>query len=86
MLSDTLHIQQFLDRFSIKHPVVIGEDALKISRIPGVVSGYPTFLVIDLDGKVLEYKNGHSEKFIKDIERKYLNKKKPNNYKVIGGA
>lgn len=86
MLSDTLHIQQFLDRFSIKHPVVIGEDALKISRIPGVVSGYPTFLVIDLDGKVLEYKNGHSEKFLKDIERKYLNKKKPANSKVIRGA
>ena len=77
MLSDTLHIQQFLDRFDIKHPVVIGEDALKLSRIPGIVSGYPTFLIVDLHGKVLEYKNGHSEKFLKDIERKYLNKRNP---------
>jgi len=72
-LSDTLHIDQFLERFGIKHPVIIGEDALQISRIPGVVHGYPTFLVIDKNGEVLEYKNGHSEKFLRDIGKKYLN-------------
>jgi thiol-disulfide isomerase/thioredoxin len=75
MLSDTLHIQQFLTRFDIKHPVIIGQDALEISRMPGIVNGYPTFLVVDLNGKVLEYWNGHSESFLKGIERKYLNKK-----------
>ena len=86
MLSDTLHINQFLERFNIKHPVIIGNDALEISRLPGVVNGYPTFLVIDKDGKVLEYQNGHSEKFLREIERKYLNKKKPENSKAIRGA
>jgi len=77
MLSDTLHIQQFLERFNIRHPVVIGHDALQISRIPGIVNGYPTFLLIDINGKVLEYRNGHSEKFLRDIEKIYLNKKLP---------
>ncbi len=77
VLSDTLHIDQFLKRFEIKHPVIIGQDALEISRIPGVVNGYPTFLLIDIDGKVLEYQNGHSEKFLKDIEKKYLSKRFP---------
>src|SRR4030095_5198526 len=77
VLSDTLHINQFLERFNITHPVIIGEDAFQISQIPGVVNGYPTFLVIDIDGKVLEYWNGHSEKFLRDIEKKYLNKKLP---------
>jgi len=75
VLSDTLHINQFLERFNIKHSVIIGEDAFQISQIPAVVNGYPTFLVIDVDGKVLEYRNGHSEKFLRDIEKKYLNKK-----------
>ncbi len=77
MLSDTLHINQFLERFNIKHPVLIGEYAFQISQIPNVVNGYPTFLVIDEDGKVLEYHNRHSEKFLRDIEKKYLNKKTP---------
>ena len=77
MLSDTLHIKQFLERFDIKHPVIIGEGARQISQIPGVVNGYPTFLVIDIDGKVLEYRNGHSENFFRDIEKKYFNKKLP---------
>lgn len=77
VLSDTLHINQFLERFNITHPVIIGEDAFQISQIPGVVNGYPTFLVIDIDGKVLKYWNGHSEKFLRDIEKKYLNKKLP---------
>ena len=76
MLSDTLHIQDFLTRFEIKHPVVIGQDALQISRIPGVVNGYPTFLLIDKNGNILEYQNGHSEKFLRGIEKKYLSKKK----------
>lgn len=75
MLSDTLHIQQFLERFDIRHPVVIGHDALQISKIPGLVNGYPTFLLIDIKGKVLEYRNGHSEKYLKGIEQNYLKKK-----------
>lgn len=75
-LSDTLHIDQFLERFKIKHPVIIGYDAVALSQLPGVVNGYPTFLLIDTDGKILEYHNGHSEKFLRSIEKKYLSNKK----------
>ena len=72
-LSDTLHMTRYLERYGIKYPVVYGRKALEMSQKLGI-HGYPTFVIVDPSGKILEFQEGHSQSFFKKVEKKYLRK------------
>lgn len=70
-LSDTAHIEKYLQRFNIKYPVIVGEIALKISQSL-FINTWPTFVLVAPNGDILEYNVGHSESFLRNIKKKYL--------------
>lgn len=70
---DSLNIKRFLERYAINYPVFIGQTAVAIENSLKI-SLWPTFVLVDQNGRVLERCEGESESFFKRIKKKYLSK------------
>lgn len=71
--NDSLNMKKFLARYEISYPVIIGQTAMAIENSLKI-SLWPTLVLVDQNGTVLERYEGESEKFLKKIKKKYLNK------------
>ena len=68
-LSDTLNMQLYLDRYQVRYPIFLGEGAKELSNLFDV-RAWPTFVLIDERGTVLEYQAGLSNSFFRRIRKR----------------
>jgi thiol-disulfide isomerase/thioredoxin len=70
-LTDTLNMERYLDKYSVKYPVIVGEIGQELAERLSI-NVWPTFVLIDKEGNILEYQAGLSNKFFRQLERKLL--------------
>jgi len=69
--SDTVNIEKYIDRHRINYPVILGNIAKKLADELSI-NIWPTFVIIDFNGKVLEYQAGLSNSFFRRVRKKYF--------------
>lgn len=70
-VDDSSSLKVYAERYKIRYPLIAGVAAKRISEILAV-GVWPTFVLLDSKGNVLEYSEGLSEAFFKKVRRKYL--------------
>ena len=72
-LIDTTNIKKYIGRHSIKYPVIYGHPALRLAT-EFKIRVFPTFIVIDPTGKIIDYNIGYSEAFLKRYNKRTIRK------------
>jgi hypothetical protein len=75
-LNDTLNMDNYINRHGIRYPIIMGEVALKISRYL-TIKGYPSFVMIDTQGNIVEFRRFLSTAFFKRMKKEYFSGNKP---------
>ncbi|HEU4471157.1 MAG TPA: TlpA disulfide reductase family protein [Flavisolibacter sp.] len=72
-LSDTLYAKEYLQKYGIDYPVIVGATAYKIGEMLSINS-WPTFMVINPNGSIEIFEEGFTPAFFRRIQKKYLSK------------
>lgn len=70
-LQDSSSLGTYIKKYGIDYPVIGGAKANQIEKEIGI-EVWPTFIILDLDGNILEYSEGLTDAFFNKVKRKYL--------------
>jgi hypothetical protein len=68
---DTLTIEKYIEKYNLKFPVLIGFSAAFLTEY-FMLDTFPSFIIIDLDGKVLEIIEGFTRKSFEKATKKLI--------------
>ncbi len=72
-LDDTLHAERYFRKYNIAYPVLMGGDAQAMIKSLEL-KAYPTFMIVDQQGNILETLKGFTKHSLNKLIRKYSHK------------
>jgi len=71
LIEDTSTIAKYIDKYSLLYPILIGQQAVFLRKYFKLY-GFPVFLVLNADGKLIEFGDGFTQNSFKRLTRKLL--------------
>jgi thiol-disulfide isomerase/thioredoxin len=71
LLSDTSTIDKYIEKYNLQYPILIGQPAAFLTQY-FKLSSFPTFIVLDPDGRIIEFGDGFTKSSFKKLTKRLL--------------